>query len=1840
MRKRVISALLTLCIILTLLPMDVLATEAEAPQNTFSEPSANVNKSISNYPRISNEREKRLRGAANNSVSIQSQDTNITIPSSVTQIGQKDMALDTSTMLNEISPDIFSVTPHAQVEEVGSFFLTGGVLGVDYDYADGVVSVLSDQPLVIQNKNPDLPTNDIIQVAKGISANITFAGINIDVSNTGDSVSAIHETGVAAFGISHESSGNVNIILAMDTVNLLQSGYQRAGLEKSGGTGGLTIKGTGKLICVGGNGGAGIGSCAYSQCNNITIAGGVIEATGKAGGAGIGGGSSSSASNIVINSGTINANAEGEGGAGIGGGARCGGSDIQIAGGEVIAIGGNGGSGIGGSGPVIGGSHITITGGTVTAIGGGSSAGIGGGAVSNGTDIIIQGGTVTATGGSGGAGIGGGTWGSRSDSSLNTYGRGENITISGGTIIATGGSGGAGIGGGFNGNHSGIIVNGNCTVFATCGRGGLHIGDGSGDVSQKTSASTFGWSGIVFKGIDGQVFSKDVTIDTSAKIPDGYTLIIEEGETLNIPQGVTLTIDSMAVVENNGTIRIFDDSCISGTVIGNQPVAYGIGGDTGNITTTVHFFSGWNPTTKNIFFDEQPSPYFLAASIDTTSVDALVGKYVLVTMEQGANSPEYTITDIKPVESKIGTVSATGEHSLTIDGTTYPIREDYALASHDGKEVLYHTYSGTIVDLNVLEEKTGTLEVWDGTMGRATIEGKEYPSNYVSSLPGIGQMVGQRVQFQVVNETGYIPLLTIKFAPNIPDEPIIPDSDSYIVERVKEYTSDVMYKQFESIMSSNDSDETKYQRLTELFSYYGFLDAREGISYLSNATPERRAYLALTTNEMYANYLAWDWLNNTEAGRGYRVVLLADGLTFNNELSTWLDPLTWVGAKDTPGVAKYKDMLYDFMDAQSLEVEITEYVSLVSNLANNSTSVGKMYAEELIDALNSCTSDEALQSAITSNNAKKVIADLTLSYKDGSNVPERKFTLSETSGFGKFAKAMGCATKFLSAYDITVNGILELIELDGKLAVYIQYRNFLTEIIYATELPWEMRLAATKVLGEIDSGAWGKVKDFAINLADLTGAPGLVEENFLTIVVGETGYGTFDGYLKAIKITSWCIDQVTDISGLVKGAAYMEGYAYLNMYYRNKLTNSKIAFLSDETPENAWKFFAHYNMLYQLRRKGEEATLKMFKLKELPTGGQGALVSIFGGYKNDEYEKVVQQTLGMLEDCKFTLPDNVTIPESVQYIKKSVISCPVDVEVYAPDGTYITTLLDGRESDITNEYGRFAVVNRVYTGTYAKVICMSQTGNYSIKVIGQDDGLVDFELATTTNGIAENYTFANAPISKGTVFEISTDRIVNDQIYDIDIDGDNVIDKSSMVVIEDETCHIAVSDVSLASTNIIMNKGESVLLPVLVVPENATRKNMIWISDNKDVVYVTDGKVTANSYGSATIYCVSQDNPNIFSSCIVNVADIFARHYLVRFNANGGTVKSTTMSTDVDGKLLTLPTATRSNYIFNGWYTSPTEGEQITTDTIFSGDTMVYAHWIHSGNDDNNPTDSDWVPSGNNSSQSAFSIVAPSASHGVVTISPKSATKGSTVTITATPDAGYELAALTVADGKGNELNLTNKGNGKYAFVMPGSAVTVNVRFEPVEQMPEFAPESNPNWVNPYMDVGANAWYYDAVKFVSESSLMNGIGNNLFAPDTNLSRAQLPQILYNKEGKPASGSSSIYADVSSNAWYTSAIVWASGNSIVEGYDNNLFGPNDSITREQLAVMLWRYAGKPIADSELPFNDASQISSYALPAMRWAVGNGILNGEGNGILDPKGLATRAQVAQMFMNYLAK
>ena len=266
-----------------------------------------------------------------------------------------------------------------------------------------------------------------------------------------------------------------------------------------------------------------------------------------------------------------------------------------------------------------------------------------------------------------------------------------------------------------------------------------------------------------------------------------------------------------------------------------------------------------------------------------------------------------------------------------------------------------------------------------------------------------------------------------------------------------------------------------------------------------------------------------------------------------------------------------------------------------------------------------------------------------------------------------------------------------------------------------------------------------------------------------------------------------------------------------------------------------------------------------------------------------------------------------------------------------------------------------------------------------------------------------------------------------------------------------------------------------------------------------------------------------------------------------------------------------------------------------------------------------------------------FPITLPTSIGGRVTASIASASKGTLITLTATTDPGYELVSLTVTDSKGNELKLTDKGDGKYTFTMPDGNVTVDAVFQPIP----IQEEPQTPWINPFSDVDRDTWYYGAVEFVSVNGLMNGISSTLFTPDANLTRAQLAQILYNKEGKPAVSGNSTFVDVDPDTWYSDAVTWAAANGIIGGYGDGRFGPNDNITREQLAVMLWRYAGSSAAtDKELHFTDTDQASGYALEAIRWAAENGVLNGYGDGRLGPQGHATRAQVAQMLKNQLER
>ena len=260
-----------------------------------------------------------------------------------------------------------------------------------------------------------------------------------------------------------------------------------------------------------------------------------------------------------------------------------------------------------------------------------------------------------------------------------------------------------------------------------------------------------------------------------------------------------------------------------------------------------------------------------------------------------------------------------------------------------------------------------------------------------------------------------------------------------------------------------------------------------------------------------------------------------------------------------------------------------------------------------------------------------------------------------------------------------------------------------------------------------------------------------------------------------------------------------------------------------------------------------------------------------------------------------------------------------------------------------------------------------------------------------------------------------------------------------------------------------------------------------------------------------------------------------------------------------------------------------------------------------------------------------YAVTTPETPGGTVTVSPSRASSGRTVTITATPDLGFALESLTVLDSRGNEIALTDKGDGKYTFTMPASRVTVEASFTPAPL--------------PFEDVAPGAWYESAVRYAYFHNIMEGMSKTEFAPATALTRAMAVQILYNLEGQPDLSSENLgypYEDVDAQAWYGDAVYWARITGVATGYGDGTFQPTDSITRQEFAQMLYNYAkykGYDLsAEGDLSqFPDSESVADWAETAMSWANGNQLINGHDDGTIDAAGIGTRAQAASILMKF---
>ena len=336
--------------------------------------------------------------------------------------------------------------------------------------------------------------------------------------------------------------------------------------------------------------------------------------------------------------------------------------------------------------------------------------------------------------------------------------------------------------------------------------------------------------------------------------------------------------------------------------------------------------------------------------------------------------------------------------------------------------------------------------------------------------------------------------------------------------------------------------------------------------------------------------------------------------------------------------------------------------------------------------------------------------------------------------------------------------------------------------------------------------------------------------------------------------------------------------------------------------------------------------------------------------------------------------------------------------------------------------------------------------------------------------------------------------------------------------------------------------------------------------------------------------------------------------YTVTLKFNDGRTDDLTYKVSED-TAIDLPTPRRSGYTFEGWY----DGNTRVSDPYNVTKTVTLtAGWDYKDDDHGSSS------SGSSSSVRRYDIKADAGRGG--DISPDGRVRvrrGENQTFRITADDGYEIYDVEV---DGESVGAVSR----YTFENVREDHTISATFRQTGAQTEEAQL-------PFLDVAEGAWYYDAVAYCYENGIMDGTSSVSFAPGMLLNRAMAAQVLYNLADGTASTAAG-FPDVVASAWYDDAVNWAAANGYVTGYDNGSFGPEDSLTREQLAVILYRYAGSPEPTGSLDgFTDAASTSDYAVDALRWAVGEGLLTGKDGGRLDPAGTASRAELAQILARF---
>ena len=473
-------------------------------------------------------------------------------------------------------------------------------------------------------------------------------------------------------------------------------------------------------------------------------------------------------------------------------------------------------------------------------------------------------------------------------------------------------------------------------------------------------------------------------------------------------------------------------------------------------------------------------------------------------------------------------------------------------------------------------------------------------------------------------------------------------------------------------------------------------------------------------------------------------------------------------------------------------------------------------------------------------------------------------------------------------------------------------------------------------------------------------------------------------------------------------------------------------------------------------------------------------------------------------------------------------------------------------------------------GVIAGEVALNNSSNYGAKLMitGSDEGVTEFKGSVlNNNGIIEKGEFTGEVTNNGSITGGEfTGTVINSESGTI-AEGVSITALRFIVTFDNEG----------TKTTETIAKGDKLTAPAAPTKEGYRFDG--WYYDN-------NGSEAKWNFGTDTV------------TRAMTLTAQWVQTYTVAFDTNGGSAVADV--TVAHGDKLTKPAdPARSGYAFDGWYTENTYENPYDFHAAVTGSLTLYAKWnaiVYS-----DPT---------------YAVSAPTAENGKIAVSPRYAERGERVTVTLTPDEGYELESLTVTDSRGNELTLTDKGDGRYTFTMPARRVEIKASFvKSVE-------------VSPFADVAIDAYYYEAVKWAVKNGITDGVGNGLFGPNQPCTRGQIVTFLWRAAGSPVVNYWMPFTDVDEGAYYAEAARWAASEGITTGAGESSFSPDATCTRAQAVTFLAR-ALNANASGKAEFGDVP-TDSYFAEAVAWAAANGVTEGVGGGLFGSDNSCTRGQI----------